>query len=125
LNLSPDELAILKKKGMSSIEVSPKVFNRDVHVDKVVELPFYYGFNVGLDVPADDVYKMLKIIEAHATELAKIDPTFSQIAKDMPGFQKRGVESSADFVPIHPGLARYMREKGVWDAKWDGKIATM
>jgi hypothetical protein len=25
-------------------------------------------------------------------------------------------------VPIHPGLARYMREKGVWDAKWDSKI---
>lgn len=125
LNLSPDELAILKKKGMSSIEVSPKVFNRDVHVDKVVELPFYYSFNVGLDVPADDVYKMLKIIEAHAAELAKTDPSFAQIAKDMPGFQKRGVTSSADFVPIHPGLAKYMREKGVWDAKWDGKIAAM
>jgi TRAP-type uncharacterized transport system substrate-binding protein len=43
----------------------------------------------------------------------------------MPGFQKRGVESSADLVPIHPGLAKYMREKGVWDAKWDAKIATM
>jgi TRAP transporter TAXI family solute receptor len=125
LNLSPDELAILKKEGMGSIEVSPKVFNRDVHVDKVVELPFYYSFNVGLDVPADDVYKMLKIIEAHAAELAKTDPTFSQIAKDMPGFQKRGVESSADLVPIHPGLAKYMREKGVWDAKWDTKIAAM
>jgi TRAP-type uncharacterized transport system substrate-binding protein len=68
---------------------------------------------------------MLKIIEAHAAELAKADPTFSQIAKDMPGFQKRGVQSSVDLVPIHPGLAKYMKEKGVWDAKWDAKIATM
>ena len=92
------------------------MFKRNVHVDKVIELPFYYGFHVGLEVmPADDVYKMLKIIEANAPELAKTDPTFSQIAKDMPGFQKRGVESSADLVPIHPGLAKYMREKGVWD----------
>ena len=40
----------------------------------------------------------------------------------MPGFQKRGVESSWNLVPIHPGLARYMREKGVWDAKWDSKV---
>lgn len=96
-----------------------------MHGDKVIELPFYYSFNVGLDVPADDVYQMLKIIEAHAAELAKTDPTFAQIAKDMPGFQKRGVESSADLVPIHQGLAKWMREKGVWDKKWDSKVATM
>ena len=62
--------------------------------NKVIELPFYYGFDVGANVPADDVYKMLKIIEKHAAELAKLDPTFAQIAKDMKGFQRRGVESS-------------------------------
>jgi TRAP transporter TAXI family solute receptor len=126
LNPSPEEIAELKKKSFSVVEVSPDVFKRKVHVDKVIELPFYYGFHVGLEeMPADDVYKMLKIIEANAAELAKTDPTFSQIANDMAGFQKRGVESSADFVPIHPGLAKYMREKGVWDKKWDSKIATM
>jgi len=125
LNPSPEEIATFKKKGLSVIEVKPEVFKRNVHVAKVTELPFYYGFHVGLDVPTDDVYKMLKIIEANAPELAKTDPTFSQIASDMAGFQKRGVESSADLVPIHPGLAKYMREKGVWDKKWDSKIATM
>ena len=41
----------------------------------------------------------------------------------MTGFQKRGVESSADLVPIHPGLAKWMREKGVWNSKWESKIA--
>ena len=126
LNPSPEEIAELKKKNFAVIEVSPTVFKRDVHVDKVVEMPFYYGFHVGFEtMPADDVYKLLKIVEAHAPELAKTDPTFSQIAKDMPGFQKRGVESSADLVPIHPGLAKYMREKGVWDKKWDSKVAAM
>jgi TRAP transporter TAXI family solute receptor len=125
LNPSPDELAELKKKGFAIAEVSPKAFNRDVHDDKVIELPFYYGFNVGLDVPEADVYKMLNIVEKNAAELAKIDPTFMQIAKDMKGFQKRGVESSVDLVPIHPGLAKWMREKGIWDSKWDSKIAKM
>jgi hypothetical protein len=123
VNPSPEEIAELKKNGFSVVEVSPKVFNRDVHADKVVELPFYYSFNVGLDVPEADVYEMLTIIEKHAADLAATDPTFSQIAKDMKGFQKRGVESSADLVPIHPGLAKWMREKGVWDSKWDSKIA--
>jgi TRAP-type uncharacterized transport system substrate-binding protein len=125
LNPSPDELVKLKSKGLDSVAIDPAVFKRNVHVPKVIELPFYYGFHVGLEVPADDVYKMLTVIEKNAAELAKTDPTFSQIASDMKGFQKRGVESSADLVPIHPGLARWMREKGVWDKKWDSKIATM
>jgi uncharacterized protein len=94
-----------------------------VHADKVIELPFYYGFDVGLEVPEADVYKMLTIIEKNAAELAKIDPTFAQIARNMADFQKRGVASSWDLVPIHPGLAKWMREKGVWDAKWDSKVA--
>ena len=78
----------------------------------MIELPFYYGFDVGLDVPADDVYKMLTIIEKHAAELAKTDPLFTQIAKDMKGFQKRGVESSADLVPIHPGSRQMDAREG-------------
>ena len=125
LNPSAAEIAELKKKGLVVIEVKPDAFKRNVHTDKVIELPFYYGFDVGLDVSADDVYKMLTIIEKHAAELAKTDPLFTQISKDMAAFQKRGVESSADLVPIHPGLAKWMREKGVWDKKWDSKVATM
>jgi hypothetical protein len=123
LNPSADELAELKKKGLGSVEVTPKIYDRDTHTNKVVELPFYYGFDVGLGVPEDDVYKMLNIIEQNVAELAKADPTFTQIAKDMKGFQVRGVESSAELVPIHPGLAKWMREKGVWNAKWDSKVA--
>ena len=123
LNPSSEEIAELKQKGFSVVDVSPKAFNRDVHGDKVVELPFYYGFNVGLDVPEADVYKMLTIIEKDAVELAKTDPTFTQVAKDMKGFQVRGVEAAGDLVPIHPGLAKWMREKGVWKAQWDSRIA--
>jgi TRAP transporter TAXI family solute receptor len=125
LNPSTEEIAELKKKGLPTVEVKADVFKRNVHADKVIELPFYYGFDVGLEMPADDVYQILKIIEAHAAELANIDPTFAQIAKDMAGFQKLGVASSADLAPIHPGLAKWMREKGVWDPKWDSKVAAM
>jgi TRAP transporter TAXI family solute receptor len=123
LNPSADEIAALKKAGFAVIEQTPEVFKRDVHTDKVILLPFYYGFHVGLEVPGDDVYQMLKIIEKNVDALAKADKGFSQIAKDMPGFQRRGVTAAADLVPIHPGLAKYMREKGVWDAKWDAKVA--
>jgi len=123
LNPSPDEVAALKKAGFAIFEQKPEVFKRDVHTDKIILLPFYYGFHVGLDVPEADVYQMLKIVEKNLPALLKADKAFSQIAKDMPGFQHRGVTAAAALVPIHPGLAKYMREKGVWEAKWDARVA--
>jgi hypothetical protein len=123
VNPSAAEIAALKKAGFSVIDIKPDVFKRDVHASKVVLLPFYYGFHVGLEVPEEDVYQMLKVVEKNLPQLAKSDPSYSQIAKDMTGFQRRGVASAVSLVPIHPGLAKYMREKGVWDAKWDSRIA--
>jgi TRAP-type uncharacterized transport system substrate-binding protein len=123
LNPSAQEIATLKKAGFSVVEVKPDVFRHKTHTDKVVLLPFYYGFHVGLEVPEEDLYQMLKVVEKNVAELAKADPSFAQIAKDMVGFQRRGIESSVNLVPIHPGLAKYMREKGAWDTKWDARIA--
>ena len=103
--------------------MKPSVFRRDVHADKLALLPFYYGFHVGLEIPADDAYRMLTIVEKNADELAKLDSGFAQVKADMPGLQRRGVASAANLVPVHPGLAKYMRERGVWDWKWDGRVA--
>ncbi|MGC8811125.1 MAG: TAXI family TRAP transporter solute-binding subunit [bacterium] len=123
LNPSAEEIEILKKAGFRIAEVKPDAFKKNIHADKALLLPFYYGFHVGLEFPEDDVYKMLTIIEKNAADLAKADSAFIQLQKDMPGFQRQGVEAAVDFVPIHPGLAKYMRERKVWDSKWDGRIA--
>lgn len=124
LNPSEEEIDILKKAGFTFVEVKPAAFKRDVHADTVKLFPFFYGFHVGLEVPEDDVYQMLTVIEKNAEELAKADGSFAQVKASMKEMQRRGVASSVDFVPVHPGLAKYMRERGVWDAKWDGRIAT-
>jgi hypothetical protein len=124
LNPSAEEVDILKKAGFSFVEVKPAAFKRDVHAATVKLSPFFYGFHVGLEVPADDVYRMLTVIEKNADELAKTDGSFAQVKANMVQMQRRGVASSVDFVPVHPGLAKYMRERGVWDAKWDSRIAT-
>jgi TRAP transporter TAXI family solute receptor len=123
LNPTAEEVAILKKAGFDFIEVQPSVFKRDIHAKSLMVSPFYYGFHVGLEVPEADVYRMLTVIEKNADELVKVDPSFAQIKADMTGMQRRGVASSVDFVPVHPGLAKYMREKKVWDDKWNGRIA--
>lgn len=123
LNPNKEEIGLLRKAGFRIAEVKPDAFKKDIHAEKALLLPFYYGFHVGLEVSAEEVYKMLTIIEKNAAELAKADSAFMQIKTDMPGFQRLGVESALDFVPIHPGLAKYMRERNVWDSKWDGRIA--
>jgi TRAP-type uncharacterized transport system substrate-binding protein len=123
LNPSASEIATLKQAGFAVTEVKPAAFRRDVHASKVVLLPFYYGFHVGLEVPADDLYRMLKVVEKNLDHLVKSDPGYSQLAANMPGMQRQGVASSVDLVPVHPGLAKYMREKGVWDSKWDARVA--
>lgn len=125
LNPSAEELATLKAKGFAVDEVDPANFHKkEVYVKKVTLLPFYYGFDLGLDISADDMLKMLTTIEEHADELAKLDTSFKQIAGGkMAAFQKLALESSWDLTPIHPGLAKYMQAKGVWDSKWDANIA--
>jgi uncharacterized protein len=122
LNPSDEEVDMLAAEGLDPVEVDPGVFETDVHVDTVRLVPFFYGFHVGEDMPADDVYRMLTIIEEHAEELAEADPAFAQIAEDMPELQRRGVESSVEYVPIHPGLARFMQERDVWDDAWDDRV---
>jgi uncharacterized protein len=123
LNPSQEEVELLSKTGIVPVEVDAGVFKRDVKVDKILLLPFFYGFHVGLEVPEEDLYRMLIAIEKNAPELVKADAGFEQIRKDMPRLQRRGVESSLNFVPVHPGLAKYMRERGVWDPAWDDRVA--
>ena len=124
VNPTPQEVKKLENGGFSFVDVKPAIFRKEgLKVDKVILAPFYYGFHVGLNVSGGDVYQMLMAIEKRAADLARTDKSFAQIAKDMAGMQKRGVVSSIEAVPVHPGLARYMREKGVWDAKWDSRIA--
>lgn len=124
LNPTAEELDILSEAGFGSVEVDPDVFKTDIHADTAILLPFYYGFHVGLDVPAEDVFAKLVVIEKNVEELAAADGAFAQIKDDMIGMQVRGVTASIDYVRVHPGLAHYMRERGVWNDEWDSSIAT-
>jgi TRAP-type uncharacterized transport system substrate-binding protein len=127
LNPDADEASKLKAKGFAVEEVDPANFHKkEIYVKKVTLLPFYWGFDLGMNVSADDMFKMLTIIDKHADELAKLDPSFEQIGGgNMAKFQKQALESTADLVPIHPGLAKFLQAKGLWDKKWDSKVATM
>jgi uncharacterized protein len=123
LNPSQGEIETIRKAGLEVVDVSPKVFKKTVHVDRMQFVPFFYGFHVGLEVPEKDVYTMLTVVEKNVDELVKTDASFAQLKAGMPKFQRMGVESAVNDVMIHPGLARYMKERGVWDSKWDKRVA--
>jgi uncharacterized protein len=125
LNPSADELAKLKAAGFAIEDVDPANFHKkEIYVKKVTLLPFYWGFDLGMDVSADEMFKMLTVIEQHADELAKLDPSFKQIGGgQMAAFQKKALQSTYKLVPIHPGLAKYLKEKGQWDSAWDSHVA--
>ena len=113
LNPSAEEIATLKTKGFQVIDVAPSAFRRDVHATNVKVLPFYWGFDVGLEMPADDVYKMLTIIEKHADELAKLDPSFTQIGGGhMAEFQKKALDATWEYLPHSSGPREVPARKG-------------
>ena len=125
LDPSPDEIAKLKAAGFAVEEVDPANFHKKAdYVKKVTLLPFYWGFDLGMSVSTDEMYKMLTIIDQHADELAKSDPSFKQIGGgQMAAFQKRALELTYTLVPIHPGLAKYLKAKNQWDSKFDLHVA--
>jgi uncharacterized protein len=121
VNPCPDEVAKLKSAGLAVAEVNPDVFSKDVGVKQIQGVPILFGYNVRPDLPEDLVYKMLVGIHKNRDELAKADPGFVPLAKDFVGMQVNGINANPD-VPVHPGLAKFLKENKAWNEKW--KIAS-
>ncbi len=81
LNPTAKEVAKLKADGFAVVQVPPANFHKkELYVKNVTLLPFYWGFDVGSKLSTDEMYKMLTIIEKHADELGKLDPSFREIS---------------------------------------------
>jgi len=121
VNPSPEQIKKLTAAGFAPAKINmKKAYTRDLGVDVLYGVPFYFGYHHGIDFPEGDVYRALKVFEA-AAQLPKLDAGFGPLIADFAGFQVQGIRSIPE-VPVHPGLARYLKEKGLWDPAW--KIAT-
>jgi len=125
LNPSADELKQLKAKKFSSMSVPATNFHkRDTSGKQITLVATYWGFDLGMSISEAEMYKILTVIEKNADTLAKLDPSFKQIGGGkMAAFQKQALESTAELVPIHPGLAKFLKERKMWDSAWDSRIA--
>jgi TRAP-type uncharacterized transport system substrate-binding protein len=122
VNPTPAQIKKLSAAGFTPAKINmKKAYTRDLGVDELYGVPFYFGQHIGLDFPEEAVYKMIKVLEESAGDLAKLEAGFGPLSKDFAGFQVLGIQSIPE-VPVHPGLAKYLKEKGLWDTAW--KIAT-
>ncbi len=121
INPCPQEVAKLKAAGLAVVDVDPKdAFSKDVGVKQILGVPILFGYNVRADMPEEVVYKLLAAFYNHRESLAKSDPGFTPLAKDFVGMQVQGISANPD-IPVHAGLARFLKEHKAWNDKW--KIA--
>ncbi len=125
LNPSAAEMTTLKSKGFGIVEADPANFHKkNLYVKEVTLTPTFWGFDLGTSVSTDEMYKMLNVIDSNSDELAKLEPSFREISGGhMAKFEHDALESTWNLVPIHPGLAKYLKAKGQWDNKWDSNVA--
>jgi len=122
VNPTPEQIKKLTAAGFTPAKINmKKAYTRDLGVDELYGVPFYFGQGLGLAFPEEAAYRMLKALEESAKDLAKLESGFGPLAQDFAGFQVLGIRSIPE-VPVHPGMAKYLKEKGLWDSSW--KIAT-
>jgi uncharacterized protein len=122
VNPCPDEVAKLKAAGLAVAEVDPKgAFTKDVGPTTLMGVPILFGYNARSDMPEDMVYKLVKAFYDKRDELVKIDPGFTAMAKDFVGMQVQGINANPQ-TPVHPGLAKFLKEQKAWNDTW--KVAS-
>jgi TRAP-type uncharacterized transport system substrate-binding protein len=118
VNPTPEQIKKLTSAGFTPAKINmKKAYTRDLGVDELYGVPFYFGYHHGLRFPAEGVYRALKAFEAEAAQLTKLDPGFGPLAADLAKFQVLGIKSIPE-IPVLPGLEKYLKEKGLWDQSW-------
>jgi TRAP transporter TAXI family solute receptor len=118
INPCADEVAKLKAGGLAIQTVDPKdAFSKNVGVQQIQGVPILFAYNARPDMPEDVVYKILVAFEKNKDKLASIDAGFGPMAKDFVGMQVNGINANPE-IAVHPGLAKFLKEKNAWSDKW-------
>jgi hypothetical protein len=118
INPCPDEVAKLKAAGLAVADVEAKnAFSKNVGASTLQGVPILFGYNARSDMPEDSVYRMVKAFYDKRDELVKLDPGFTPMAKDFVGMQAQGIDANPQ-IPVHAGLAKFLKEHKAWNDKW-------
>jgi TRAP transporter TAXI family solute receptor len=116
---TPEELDLIKRGKGYSVEPmdAKKVFSQPVGLTTAYTIADFYGFHIGKNLAAARVYAICKILIENAKEIEKVHAMMADYAKDPLGMQVKAIERIPE-IPVHPGLAKYLQERGVWQKEW-------
>ncbi|MBN2439280.1 MAG: immunogenic protein [Deltaproteobacteria bacterium] len=118
INPSADEVKKLTAANLEPVEIdAKKVFSKDVGVKTILGVPLLFAYNVLADMPGEIIFKMLNKFYAEREILAKADPGFGPLARNFIGMQVTGIKANPT-VPVHAGLAKFLKEHKAWNDKW-------
>jgi len=78
----------------------------------------HFGFHPGKHIPTEIMYNIYKTwIEYAEEDLAPVNASLKEYSKNPLKIQTLAIEEAKD-IPVHPGVAKYLKEKGVWEDDW-------
>ena len=99
-------------------KVPLNIFSQPVGVDKIWTFSIVWENSIGPNVKADWVYKMMKVWDEHTEELAEMSPALIQLKKEgLATYVAQVIDANPD-IPVHPGTARFLKEKNSWKDTW-------
>lgn len=107
---------------LSNKWMQPK--NRKINSGDIYGWSIHYGFHPGNNMPTETMYQIYKTwIEKAKQDLAPVNGTLKFASEHMMDLQVKGLMEAKD-IPVHPGVAKYLKEKGLWNkALTIGKLA--
>jgi TRAP-type uncharacterized transport system substrate-binding protein len=116
---TPEELDLIKKGAGYSVEPmdAKKVFSQPVGLTTAYTIADFYGFHIGKNLAAARVHTICKILIENAKEIEKVHAMMADYAKDPLGMQVKAIERIPE-ISVHPGLAKYLQERRVWQKEW-------
>ena len=113
--MTPAEFELIRKvPGYATPTLDTKtVFSQDMGAGQVNVIADYYGFHIGNKLSTEGAYRVIKVLIEKANDVAKVHATLKAYAADPLGMQVKAI-SSIPNIPVHPGVAKYLKEKGVW-----------
>jgi uncharacterized protein len=113
-----DELrgAIDEHPGLALEEIEPYGFEQsvDAYVDTVECWALIGQWAFGSEVSEEVAYEITRVSSEHWETIADADGTTLDHSDP-----QTMTESILDDIPIHPGVAEFWEEEGVWDDSWE------
>jgi len=118
VNPTEEEMEKLRAAGLNPVQVDPsKAFSQELGVDSIWAVPIYFAYNVRGDMDTDLIKNILDILYKNKEKLLEGDAGFGPLVADFVGTQAAGVAANPD-IPVHPGLAAFLKEHGKWNDNW-------